>query len=202
MATPMNAGQMSTAIRVASAAILSARNTQEMVQGVCDAAVAGNTMLGAVVFLPDSVSSWLNPVSSSGELAHIFAKADPSSDPTIPEGHGLVGQAFRTGKYCISEDVLSDHRLQLWRPLAESASVGKAAAFPFLCKGQPVGVISYLFSQDSGELGAEMIEFLSRIAEILSLGMEIAEREERRRAEEEARERTARMLAALSATKS
>ena len=200
MATPMNAGQMSTAIRAANAAILRARNTQEMVQGVCDAAVAGSTMLGAVVFLPDSVSSWLNPVASAGELAHIFAKADPSSDPAIPEGKGLVGHAFRTGEYCISEDVLNDHRLQLWRPLAESAGLGKAAAFPFLCKGQPVGVISYLFSQNSGELGAEVMEFLSRIAEILSLGMEIAEREERRRAEEEAKDRMARMLAALSAT--
>jgi len=139
-------------------------------------------------------------VASAGELAHIFAKADPSSDPAIPEGKGLVGHAFRTGEYCISEDVLNDHRLQLWRPLAESAGLGKAAAFPFLCKGQPVGVISYLFSQNSGELGAEVMEFLSRIAEILSLGMEIAEREERRRAEEEAKDRMARMLAALSAT--
>ena len=158
-------------------------------------------MLGAVVFLPDSVSSWLNPVASAGELAHIFAKADPSSDPPIPEGKGLVGHAFRTGEYCISEDVLNDHRLQLWRPLAESASLGKAAAFPFLCKRAAGSAsISYLFSQNSGELGAEVMEFLSRIAEILSLGMEIAEREERRRAEEEAKDRMARMLAALSAT--
>jgi len=200
MAAPMSARQMSTAIRAANATILRARNTQEMVQGVCDAVVADNAMLGAVVFLPELDSSWLNAVASSGELAHIFAKADPSSDPAIPEGQGLVGHAFRTGEYCVSEDVLNDHRIQLWRPLAESAGLGKTAAFPFLCKGQPVGVISFFFSQNSGELGAEMIEFLSRIAEIVSFGMEIAEREEQRRTEEEAKDRTARMLAALSAT--
>jgi diguanylate cyclase (GGDEF)-like protein len=191
---------MSTAIRAANAAILRARNTQEMVQGVCDAAVADNAMLGTVVFLPDLTSSWLNPVASSGELAHIFAKADPSSDPTIPEGQGLVGHAYRTGEYCISEDVLNDHRIQLWRSLTESAGLGRAAAFPFLCKGQPVGVISFFFGQDAGEFGTEMTEFLGRIAEIVSFGMEIAEREEQRRAEEEAKDRTARMLAALSAT--
>jgi hypothetical protein len=90
MAAPLNAVQMSAVIRAANEAILRARNTLEMLQGVCDAAVRGKTMLGAVVFLPDSASSWLNAVASAGELAHIFAKADPSSDPTIPEGRGLA----------------------------------------------------------------------------------------------------------------
>src|SRR3981189_1825001 len=76
MAAPLNAVQMSAAIRAANEAILRARNSLEMLQGVCDAAVSGKTMLGgAVVFLPDSASSWLNAVASSGELAHIFAKA-------------------------------------------------------------------------------------------------------------------------------
>ncbi len=173
---------------------------QEMLQCVCEAVTREKMMLGAVVFLPEPDSSWLNAAASSGELAHIFAKADPSSDPSISQGQGLVGQAFRTGEPCISEDVLSDQRTRPWRVLAESAGLCKVAAFPFLCKGQPVGVISYYFGQDSGEIGAEMIEFLSRIAETTSMGMEIAEREERRRAEEEAKERMARMLAALSAT--
>jgi diguanylate cyclase (GGDEF)-like protein len=200
MAAPLNAVQMSAAIRAANEAILRARNSLEMLQGVCDAAVSGKTMLGAVVFLPDSASSWLNAVASSGELAHIFAKADPSSDPTIPEGRGLVGQAFLSGKPCICEDAPNDQRMQPWRRLAESAGLGKAAAFPFLCKGQPVGVISYYFSQESRDLDVEMVEFLSRIADIVSLGMELAEREERRRFEEESKNRTARMLAALSAT--
>jgi diguanylate cyclase (GGDEF)-like protein len=200
MAAPLNPVQMSAAIRAANEAILSARNTLEMLQRVCDVAVRGNTMLGAVVFLPETASSWLNAVASAGELAHIFAKADPSSDPTIPEGQGLVGQAFVTGEPCICEDAPSDRRIQPWRRLAESASLGTAAAFPIVCKGQPVGVISYFFSQESGALGVEMIEFLSRIADIASLGMEIAEREERRRFEEESKNRTAQMLAALSAT--
>jgi len=132
MATPMNAGQMSTAIRVASAAILTARNTQEMVQGVCDAAVAGNTMLGVVVFLPDSVSSWLNPVASSGELAHISPRLIRPPILLSLRATGWSAKRFAQANTAFSEDVLSDHRLQLWRPLAESASVGKAAAFPFL----------------------------------------------------------------------
>ena len=200
MATSVNAGQASAAIRAANEVILRARNTQEMLQGVCEAAAQDTAMLGVVVFLPDSDSSWLNAVASSGELAHIFVKADPSSDPAIPQGHGLVGQAFRSGGSCISENVLSDQRTQPWCALVESTGLAKAAAFPILCKGQPAGVISYYFGQDSGELGPAMIEFLSRIAEIASMGMEIVEREERRRAEEEAKDRTARMLAALSAT--
>ena len=200
MATSVNAGQASAAIRAANEVILRARNTQEMLQGVCEATAQDTAMLGVVVFLPDSDSSWLNAVASSGELAHIFVKADPSSDPAIPQGHGLVGQAFRSGGSCISENVLSDQRTQPWRALVESTGLAKAAAFPILCKGQPAGVISYYFGQDSGELGPAMIEFLSRIAEIASMGMEIVEREERRRAEEEAKDRTARMLAALSAT--
>jgi diguanylate cyclase (GGDEF)-like protein len=200
MAAPLSPVQMSAAIRAANEAILRARSVLEMLQGVCDAAVHGQAMLGAVVFLPDPPSTWLYAVASAGELAHIFAKADPSSDPTIPEGRGLVGQAFRIGERCICEDVPNDQRTEPWRHLAESAGLGKVAAFPFFSKGQPAGVIAYFFGPQSGELGVEVIEFLTRIADLVPLGMEIAEREEQRRLEQESKNRMARMLAALSAT--
>ena len=200
MAAPSEPVEMSTAIRAASKAILRAQNVLEMLQGVCDAAVRGKAMLGAVVFLPDLPSSRLYAVASSGELAHILAKADLSSDPTIPEGRGLVSQAFRTGERCICEDAPNDQRIQPWRHLTETADLGKAAAFPFFYNGQPAGVIAYFFGQQSGELGVEVIEFLGHFADLVPLGMEIAEREERRRLEEDSTNRMARTLAALSAT--
>lgn len=192
--------QMFTAIRSANEAILGAANTQEMLQGVCDVAARERSMLGAVVFCPDSHSSWLNAVAWAGEMAHILAKADPSSDPSIPQGHGLVGTAFRTGKLCISEDILGDPRGRPWRALSESAGLHKAAALPLLRKGQPVGVMAFFFGQNSGALDAERIEFLRSLANIVSFGMEITEREEQRRSDQEKKERASRMLAALSAT--
>jgi diguanylate cyclase (GGDEF)-like protein len=200
MAASNHMERMFAALSAAHEAILRAANTREMFQGVCDAAAREASMLGALVFLPDPHSSWLSAVASAGEMAHIFAKADPSSDPSIPQGHGLVGTAFRTRKSCISDEVLEDPRGEPWRALNESSGLRRAAAFPLLRDGQPVGVIAFGFGEDSGALNSERISFLSSLAHIASFGMEITEREARLRSDEEARDRVLRMLAALSAT--
>jgi diguanylate cyclase (GGDEF)-like protein len=200
MAAPLNAVQTSAAIRAANEVILRARNTVEMLQGVCDAVAGATTTLSTVVFLSDPASPSLDAVACAGELAHIFAKADRSAGPTIREDQGLVGEAFLTGEPCICNDARNDRRIHPFHHLAESAGLGTAAAFPFFCKGQPVGVIAYLFGKECGELGSETIEFLGRMADIVSLGMELAEREKLRRIEEESKNRMARMLAALTAT--
>jgi diguanylate cyclase (GGDEF)-like protein len=191
---------MFAALSAVHEAILRAANTREMFQGVCDAAAREASMLGALVFLPDPHSSWLSAAASAGEMAHIFAKADPSSDPSIPQGHGLVGTAFRTRKPCISDEVLKDPRGEPWRALNESSGLRRAAAFPLLRAGQPVGVIAFGFGEESGALDPARIAFLSSLADIVSFGMEITEREARRRSDAEAKDRVSRMLAALSAT--
>ena len=200
MATSDHMAPMFAAMSAANEAILRAGSTFEMFQGVCDAVARHASMLGVVVFLPDSHSSWLNAAASAGEMAHIFAKADPSSDPTIPQGQGLVGSAFRTGKPCISDKVLEDPRGEPWRALNESSGLRRAAAFPLLRDGRPVGVIAFGFGEESGPLDTERIAFLGSLANIVSFGMEITERETRRRADELARDRVSRMLAALGAT--
>src|ERR1700726_4027604 len=120
MAASNHMEPMFAALSAAHEAILRAANTREMFQGVCDAAAREASMLGALVFLPDPHSSWLSAAASAGEMAHIFAKADPSSDPSIAQGHGLVGTAFRTREPCISDDVLEDPRGEPWRALNES----------------------------------------------------------------------------------
>ncbi len=191
---------MFAAITAANEAILKAATTRDMFQGVCDAAAREASMLGALVFLPDPHSSWLSAVASAGEMAHIFAKADPSSDPSIPQGHGLVGTAFRTGKPCISDEIAEDPRGAPWRALNESSGLRRAAAVPLLRDTLPVGVLAFGFGPDSRELDPERVAFLKILANIVSFGMEITEREARRRSDEQARDRMSRMLAALSAT--
>ena len=192
--------QMFAAISAANEAILKAATTREMFQGVCDAAARDASVLGVLVFLPDPHSSWLSAVAGAGEMAHIFAKADPSSDPSMPQGHGLVGTAFRSGNPCISDDVADDPRGAPWRALNESSGLRRAAAFPLLRDARPVGVLAFGFGQDSRELDPERVAFLKILANIVSFGMEITEREARRRSDEQARDRMSRMLAALSAT--
>jgi diguanylate cyclase (GGDEF)-like protein len=200
MAASSHAEQMFAAISAAHDAILSAADTREMFQGVCDAAAREASMLGALVFLPEPHSSWLSVAASAGEMAHIFAKADPSSDPSIPQGRGLVGTAFRSGEPSISDAVQQDPRGAPWRALNESSGLRRAAAFPLLRGGQPVGVIAFGFGEDSAVLDPERIGLLRILADIVSCGMQITEREARRRSEAQVKDRVSRMLTALSAT--
>lgn len=181
------------ALSATNEAILRARTGEEMFQMVCNAASGPGKALGAAIFLAEPGTSWLKLAAGSGKMIGRFEELKVSSDPDIPEGQGLTGLAFRSGKVCISDDYLSDPRIRPWRSLAVTTGATTGAAVPLLLHGKIVGTFSFFFGDDSGKLDDEMVTLMARIAENVSFGMEMLEREEQK-------DRLARMFSALSAT--
>ncbi len=191
--------RMFAALTATNEAILRARSADEMFEMVCRAAVDQGKLLGTAIFMAEAGSSWFELAAHTSVFPEVTAKLRFSWDPAIPEGHGMGGTAFRTGKPCISDDVPNDPRARPWLPLVQASGLTACGVFPLFAGADPVGVIYFFFGSGVDQLDDEMSKLMGRIAENISFGLEMFEREANRRLAEEQKERLTRMFAALGA---
>jgi diguanylate cyclase (GGDEF)-like protein len=194
------AARMFAALTATNEAILRAQHADEMFQMVCKAAVDHGKLLGAAIFTLEAESTWFELAAQTSAFPEITKQLRFCSDPAIPEGRGMGGTAFQTGRPCISNDVANDPRSQPWLPLVKSSGLTACGVFPLFTSAKPVGVMFFFFGSGSGQLDEEMSKLMGRIAENISFGLEVFEREANRRVAEEQKDRLTRMFAALSAT--
>jgi diguanylate cyclase (GGDEF)-like protein len=192
--------RMFAALTATNEAIPRAQSADEMFQMVCKAAVDQGRLLGAAIFTLEPESSWFKLAAQTSAFPEVTRQLRFSSDPTIPEGRGMGGTAFQTGKPCISNDVAGDPRSRPWLPLVKGSGLTACGVFPLLTGARPVGVMFFFFGNGSGQLDEEMSKLMGRISENISFGLEMFEREANRRMAEAQKDRLTRMFAALSAS--
>jgi diguanylate cyclase (GGDEF)-like protein len=188
------------ALSATNEAILRSRTAEEMLQKVTDAAVTGGKLLGAAIFRKLNDSAHLRMEAGAGQFVDVIAKMQLSTDPALPHGRGLGGIAYRSNQLCISNDVPNDPRIRPWREFALEAGVKACAALPICVRGMPQGVMYFFFGEEYGELDAEVTDLMMRMAENVSFGLEIFQREDQRRAASAQQDQLHRMYVALSAT--
>jgi diguanylate cyclase (GGDEF)-like protein len=181
------------ALTATNEAILRAQTASEMFRMVCQATVEEGKLLGTAIFMSESGSSWLRLAAGVGAFPDIIAKLQFSSDPAVVEGRGMGGEAFRTGKPCISNDVQNDPRSRPWLSLVKSSGLTACGVFPLFTDAKPVGVIYFFFGGRIGQLDEEMAELMGRVSENVSFGLDMFRRNEQK-------DRISRMFAALGAT--
>jgi diguanylate cyclase (GGDEF)-like protein len=183
---------MFAALSGTNTSILRARDVEEMFQNVCDSVTKGGRSLGAVaIFIKEPDSPWLKFVAASGELVQRIKILRLSVDPADPLGGGLHGPAFREQKLVITNDTLADPRTRHW--VSADAPPHGCAAVPLVKNGQSVGILYFFFARTPGQVDVEITQLMRDIAENVSFGLEMFEREQQK-------ERISCMLAALSAT--
>jgi diguanylate cyclase (GGDEF)-like protein/PAS domain S-box-containing protein len=193
-------GRMFAALSASNEALLRASSPEALYQQVCDAAVYGGKFLSATVLLSEPASVWAAVAATTG-AKRTQLQARIAIDESIPEGRGLVGQAFRTGVSCTSNHYLDDPRMQPWHELARQKQVASAAAVPLHDGARVAGVLLFL----AGELDAfddEVVGWLERMSANVTHALASFEREqERQRSESALRESQARFrsLVELSA---
>jgi diguanylate cyclase (GGDEF)-like protein len=188
------------ALSATNEAILRSRTTEEMLQKVADAAVIRGKFLGAAIFRKVNDSALLRMEAGVGQFVDVIAKMQPSTDPALPHGQGLGGIAYRSNQLCISNDVPNDPRIRPWRDLALQAGVKACAVLPIYVGGMPQGVMYFFFEEEYGQLDEEVTDLMTRMAENVSFGLEIFERENQRRLAGAEQDQLHRMYVALSAT--
>jgi diguanylate cyclase (GGDEF)-like protein len=183
---------MFAALSGTNTSILRARNIEEMFQSVCDSVTKGGRSLGAAaIFIQEPDSLLLKFAAASGELVHYLKTLRLSLDSADPYGGGLHGPAFREQKLVITYDTLADPRTRRWA--SPDAPPHGCAAVPLIKNGQSVGILYFFFGRTSGQEDTGITQLMSDIAENVSFGLEMFEREQQK-------ERISCMLAALGAT--
>jgi diguanylate cyclase (GGDEF)-like protein len=182
---------MFAALSSTNTAILRARNADEMFRLVCESVAKGAESLGAAaIFLSQPDSTWLKMAAASGELVDLIEQMPLCTDPASEYGGGLHGPAFRQQTFQISHDTVADPRTKIWN-VPGVAGYG-CAVLPLTRNGQSVGVMFFFFGAIAS-FDDSVTQLMSRIAENVSFGLEMFEREQQK-------ERLARMFGALSAT--
>jgi len=187
------------AISATNEAILRAKTEQDLYQRVCDAAVHSGKSIATVVLLAEEGSIWLKPVAGTGKSLDMIAQARFSIDPDDIYGNGVCGQAFRTQKPCINNDILNSEQGKPWQQARRQSGVMASVAVPLIKSGKSVGVLMFFVGR-SWAADAEIVAVLARMAENVSFALENFERAEEKAKADQQKERLARMFAALSAT--
>ncbi len=191
--------RMFGAISATNEAILRAKTEQELYQRVCDAAVHSGKSVATAVLLAEQGSSWLKPVAGTGESLHLITRSRFSIDPDNEYGKGISGEAFRTQRPCVNDDLAATVQGGPWQEAQRESGVMACVAVPLTRGGRSVGVLLFFVSKSWAE-DEEIIALLARIAENVSFALDNFERASEKAVADQQQERLTRMFAALSAT--
>ncbi|MEH2491140.1 bifunctional diguanylate cyclase/phosphodiesterase [Bradyrhizobium sp. AZCC 2230] len=191
--------RMFGAISATNEAILHARTELELCQRVCDAAVYCAKSLATFVLLREPDSHWLKPVAATGQNLDLIRQAHYSIDPENPHGRGIVGEAFRTQRLIVEDDLANRIKGTAWEQANVDAGAVACMVAPLVKRGASVGVL-FSFVSKSWANDEEVVALLLRMTENVSFALENFDRETEKARIAEEEDRLARMYAALSAT--
>ena len=191
--------RMLAALSATNEALVRARSRIELFELVCEAAAQGGKFTSTTIGLVRPDSDFLEIAAAAGPTAESARAARVSIDATLPEGRGLSGTAFRSGKPCIANDYLANLDAQAFHARARMDGAQSGASFPLVVGGRVIGVMLFV-SSEKDTFTPEFVELLERMTNNVSFALMNFDRADEKARTEEQKERLARMLAALSET--
>ena len=123
--------RMFSALSSTNEAIMRARTRDELYQMVCEAAVNGAHFTSTTILLAEADQDYFRLAGSAGPNVDIIKSRRYSPRIDFPEGRGLTGTAYRTGKPSVANDTRASEQAVQW-PYAniEQRSAKAGAALP------------------------------------------------------------------------
>ena len=170
--------------------IVREKHSQAMLEAACRIAVDKGNFLMAWIGMVDPTTQTLEPVASSGLVdGYLDGARIDLRDQDNP--NRLPGCAFQSGQFAVSNDIQNDPDYLPWRDDALRRGYRSAGSFPLKVDGRVEGVFN-LYASEPGFFEGDELTLLTEMAMDISFALEVNRREEdRRRAEEELRWRTA-----------
>jgi diguanylate cyclase (GGDEF)-like protein/PAS domain S-box-containing protein len=163
--------RMFAALNATNEAILRAKSREELFELVCQAAVTGGRFTSTTIGLADPDSDFFRLVASAGPNSKAILNRQYAVTAARPEGRGLMGIAYRTGRPSISNDYENDENTSHWHKDARGWGVKSAATVPFFNRGRPMGVL-LVHSVERDTFTPEFVELLQRLAASVSFALE------------------------------
>jgi diguanylate cyclase (GGDEF)-like protein len=192
-------GRMLAALSATNEAIVRATSRTELFELVCEAAAKGGRFNSTSILLARPDSDYTDTVAVAGPTAHNMRRVKVSINADHPEGRGLCGNAFRSRRACICNDMRADTRGSAFHQFIHSDGAMAGAAFPLMVSGRAVGVMFFI-SSEKDTFTPEFAELLQRLTDNVSFAIATFDRVDEKARTESQKERLTRMFAALSAT--
>ena len=170
-----------------SGAIMRCSDTQELLRQICRIVVDLDQIQLVTIRFVDPETGWLQPTAHAGRVAgypRYLINVPISNDPSVPEGGGPTGMAFRQGVPAVCNDFLGDPQTQIWRQAAVELKIRAGAAFPLRRNDQVVGCLS-AYAAERDFFDADLTELLTRLAGEVSFALDLFERESQRQSAED-----------------
>lgn len=151
-------------------AIVRIRERQQLFEEVCRIAVEAGGFVMAWVGMVNRKASLVEPVASAGDVRDFFQAAPMAILATKPGGHGLAGQAVRSQRAVVSNDVKNDPKRMMRRELNERG-VNSLAIMPLVLKDEVLGVLA-LYSAEVGFFDADEMRLLEELAGDVSFALD------------------------------
>ncbi len=176
--------RMFAALSATNEAIMRAKSRAELHQLVCEAAAEGGRFTSTNIFLVRPDSDFFELAAVAGPTSESARHVRLSTSEAYPEGRGLAGTAYRSGKACISNDYLANRNSQAFHAQARKDGAKSGASFPLFVSGKVVGVMLFI-SAEKGTFTPEFADLLQRLADNVSFALESFDRaDEKSRADE------------------
>lgn len=146
-------------------ALLQAKDEQQLLAAYCRIVVeVGGYKMAYVLFTDDAPSHPLIPVASAGDDSGFLARAQICWDKRSKFGNGLVGNAVRSGKVQICEEIATDPRMEAWRDEMRNLGMNALIVVPFPLASGATGVLAAysLNSRSVSEFESQQMQQFAR----------------------------------------
>lgn len=165
-----------------NAAIMRQTKPDDLFQQVCQIIAELEQIALVEISFIDSDTPWLKAAACAGlsaALAMHSAAPYAATDPSLPEGMGPCGMAFRLGNPVVSNDFLNDPDSGPWREWASGLDVRAVAAFPLRRSGAVVGCLTAC-ALERGFFADDITGLLTNLAGEVSFALDLFDRETQR----------------------
>jgi PAS domain-containing protein len=170
--------------------IIREKDSQAMFEAACRIATEKGKFRMAWVGMINPTTQILEPIASSGSVDGYLEHVRVDLLDQI-QNNGPAARCISSGEHAVCSDIEHDPRYLPWREEALRRDYRSSAGFPLKVDGQVVGVFN-LYSSEMAFFDEGEIKLLDELAMDIGFALEVNRREEdRRKAEEELRWRTA-----------
>jgi diguanylate cyclase (GGDEF)-like protein len=176
--------RMFAALSSTNEAIMRSRSRGELFELVCEAAAEGGKFTSTSISLARPDSDVMEMVGVAGPTAEHSRNVRVSVSEADPEGRGVCGTAFRSGRPCVCNDYFAEQNFSAFHDVLRDDGAHAAAAFPLVARGRTVGVMLFI-ATEKDTFTFEFTELLQRLAANVSFALENFDRaDEKTKADE------------------
>ena len=172
----VNANRLYAFISAINQTIVHASTSEDVFREACRIAVETGRFKMAWIGLIDREKKTVNLVEDNGMNAmerSLFLS-------TKYDDNGPTDKVLNTGTYFYSNDVLTDRRIQRWRPYARNTGINSIMVLPIKKSGVIIGTLN-LYATERNLFDREEITMLEEVAGDISFSLEVFEKEAQRK---------------------